>query len=129
MIADFIDLLNSDSELTTLVGANKAFPVRAPQTTPKPYLVVRRKSVSPLEMKGSTSELDTPMIDAAVYADSYNKAEEISIRLREICDGHQDDIFRIMWFVSVEDLFDPNDGNEGSVVMVNTYRAKVINSI
>ena len=129
MISDFLGLLNDDADLTSSIGQDKAFPVRAPQEIPKPYVVVRRKTVTPLEYKGSASELDTPLIDVAVYADSYRKAEEISVIIRGICDNYKGGIFKTMWFVGVEDLFDPNDGNSGSVIMLNTYKAKVSNSI
>jgi hypothetical protein len=130
VISGLLGLINEDSTIQTLLGgANKVGPVRAVQDLKRPYVVVRRVSAPTIEYKGGPSNDDKPHFNVVVYAENYKKAEEISNQIRNILDGHKDENYKSIWYVDAEDLFDSEDGNNGSVVIVNKYLAWSINTI
>jgi hypothetical protein len=129
MISDLITILTANTPLQTLIGQHgssyKVYPVRAPQNCTKPYVIVRRSANNPVDYKSAPSSDDKPMFHVVVYAESYGKAEEISNAVRTAIDGYRTGIFKNIWYVTAEDLFDPEDGTDGSAVINNYYKAFV----
>lgn len=129
MISGLIQLLNTDADFQEICEGQKAYPVRAPEKIKRPYVVLRRTSAPPIEYKTAPSEIDKPAFNVVVYAESYKKAEDISNVIRGILDGYVGGSYKAIWYTDAEDLFDPDDGNSGSVVISNKYRAMVVNTI
>jgi hypothetical protein len=132
MISGIIGFLIADETIQTLVGQNlagdtyKVYPVRAPQKEARPYIVLRRVANDPLQCKSAASSDDKVQFSVVVYAESYSQCEEISEAVRDELDGKQSGIYKQIWYTTSEDLFDPQDGNSGSVVINNMYKAFVV---
>jgi hypothetical protein len=131
MISGIIGFLIADATIQGLVGQNKAgdaykvYPVRAPQDEKRPYIIVRRVLNDPLHCKPGTSTDDKIQVSIVVYAENYSQCEALSEAVRDELDGKSSGVYKSIWFTTAEDLFDPQDGNSGSVVINNMYRAWV----
>jgi hypothetical protein len=132
MISGIIGFLIADETVQTLVGQNgsvyKVYPVRAPQEVKRPYVIVRRVLNDPLQCKSGASTDDKIQVSIVVYAENYSECEAISEAVRDELDGKASGVYKQIWFNTAEDLFDPQDGNSGSVVINNMYRAWVYRS-
>lgn len=135
MLKGAIGILIEDEPARTAVGrsagntAYKFYPLIAPQSESRPYVLLRRTFNPALDCKDAPSELDKTGFDVVVYAETYEQAYNISVLIRNILDGYKGTIngvvFKALWFSNAEDLFSMEDR---TVVIRNSYRALTVNS-
>lgn len=133
MIQSVIDILVNSATVASLIGVStqnevKIYPVRAPQKEKRPYVIIRRSANLPVQFKSAPSDMDKVTFSVVVYAESYKKASDISDAIRVAIDGYVGGDIRNLIYQTSEDLFDPEDGNDGSVVIADQYTGMTIRS-
>lgn len=92
MIAGINEILVEDSHIQTLIGNNaagskvKVYPVVAPAGEEAEYITTSLAGFNPTQTKTEANNLDYPSVAINVHAKSYDKAVEISERVKAIFD-------------------------------------------
>ena len=139
-------LLSDYGELTDLVATSQMFALRAEQPTEASYLVYREVSSIPLNTKGASidtaadprilqrSILDTNRVQISVFADTYLRAEDIAVKVREALDREwgtvnapYDDVYvdSIVYDGAVDD-YDDTAANRGWYVKHLDFIIRVV---
>lgn len=94
MIAGIIEILEENSELTTLIGEDRIFPMIVPEYEEDgstkivaPYLAVMLAAQATTLAKGEPTGPDFPLIQVNVHAPNYDDMEEISEAVRAALDN------------------------------------------
>lgn len=78
MISGINEILSENSALTTLIGADKIFPIAVPENTELPYLAVSLARINVDEIKGNASGFYYGLVNVNVHAEDYDQLEEVS---------------------------------------------------
>ncbi len=107
--------------------AERAYPQKAPQNAPRPYIVFRRISGSPERHMRGAAALAQARIQVEAYADTYGTAKAVGDAVRTTLDGFKGDVAVSggTFFVrhlslqnDTDDFIAPQDGSDGGVHVV-----------
>ncbi len=78
MISGINEILSENSALIALIGEDKIYPMVVPQGVEPPFLATSLARSGTFEVKGQTSDLDFPVLNVNVHADSYDSLESVA---------------------------------------------------
>lgn len=88
-------LLVTDGTISAAVG-NRIYPDMAAQQATFPFIVYQVIGNVPTDTKDGTSKLDSVRVQIDTYANTYTSAQDISDRVRVVCDRHTGETSGVM---------------------------------